>query len=164
MQSSSPPLYAVLQQHGAVLQGGPGALKGYQARILVDRNARPRFCKAYSVPYAYRELIENELDCLVVGGILEPVEFSEWAVPIVPVLKSNRKSIRVCGDFKQTINPVSHLDRYPFPKVEDLFTSLSGGKVFSKIDLSQAYQEVPLEEESRQHVVINTPKGFFRYT
>ena len=54
--------------------------------------------------------------------------------PIVPVLKSNMKSVRVCGDFKQTINPVSHLDRYPIPKVEGLFTSPSGGREFSKID------------------------------
>ena len=146
MQSSSPPLYAVLQQHEAVFQGGPGALKGYQARILVDQNARPRFCKAYSVPYAYRELVENELDCLVADGILEPVEFSEWAVPIVPVLKSNRKSIRVCGDFKQTINPVSRLDRYPIPKVEDLFTSLSGGRAFSKIEVPKLTGKFPLRK------------------
>ena len=48
--------------------------------------------------------------------------------------------------------------------MEDLFTSLSGAKVFSKIDLSQAYQQVPLEEGSREYVVINTQKGLFRYT
>ena len=157
-------LQAVLRSHKAVFQGGLGALHGYQARILVDPDATPRFSKAHSVPYAYRELVEKELDRLVSDGILEPVEFSEWASPIVPVLKSDKKSVRVCGDFKQTINPVFRLDRYPIPKVEDLFTSLSGAKVFSKIDLSQAYQQVPLEEGSRQYVVINTQKGLFRYT
>ena len=72
--------------------------------------------------------------------------------------------MRICGDFKQTVNPVARLDRYPIPKVDDLFTSLGGGKVFSKIDLSQAYQQVPLEENSRKVVVINTHKGLFRYT
>ena len=138
-------LHAVLSSHEAVFQGGLGALQGYQARILVEPDATPRFSKARSVSYAYRELVEKELDGLVSEGILEPVEFSEWASPIVPVLKSDKKSVRVCGDFKQTINPVSRLDQYPIPKVEDLFTSLSGAKVFSKIDLSQAYQQVPLE-------------------
>ena len=154
----------MLRGHEAVFQGGLGALQGYQARILVESDATPRFSKARSVPYAYQELVEKELDRLVSEGILEPVEFSEWASPIVPVLKSDKKSVRVCGDFKQTINPVSRLDRYPIPRVEDLFTSLSGSKVFSKIDLSQAYQQVPLEEGSRQYVVINTQKGLFRYT
>ena len=87
VQQSS--LHAVLQQHEAVFQRGLGALKGYQARILVDQNPRSRCCKAHSVPYTYRELVENELDRLVADEILEPVEFSEWAVLIVPVLKSN---------------------------------------------------------------------------
>ena len=103
-------LQAVLRSDEAVFQGGLGALQGYQARILVEPDSTPRFSKARSVPYAYRELVEKELDCLVSEGILEPAEFSEWASPIVPVLKSNKKTIRVCGDFKQTINPVSRLD------------------------------------------------------
>ena len=109
-------------------------------------------------------LVEKELDRLVQEGTLEPVEFSEWASPIVPVLKKDKESVRICGDFKQTVNPVARLDRYPIPKVDDLFTSLGGGKVFSKIDLLQAYQQVPLEENSRKVVVINTHKGLFRYT
>ena len=158
------PVQTVLKRHESVFQGGLGTLKGYQAKITVDSNATPRFCKSRSVPYAYRELVEKELNRLVQEGILEPVEYAKWASPIVPVLKKNKSSVRVCGDFKQTINPVSRLDRYPIPKVEDLFTSLAGGRVFSKIDLSQAYQQVPLEESSRQYVVINTHKGLFRYT
>ena len=40
----------------------------------------------------------------------------------------------------------------------------TGGKLFSKIDLSQAYQQVPLDEESKKYVGINTLRGLFRYT
>ena len=115
----------------------------------------------FSPIYVYRGLVEKELDHLVSEGILEPVEFTEWAWPIiVPMLKS----IRICGVFKKTINPVSSLDCYPIPKVENLFSSLSKGKVFSKIDLSQAYQQVSLEVKSCQYTVINMHKGLFRYT
>ena len=57
----------------------------------------------------------------------------------MPVMKPD-KSIRICGDFKLTINRVAQLDRYPIPKVEDLFSTLSGGTSFTKLDLSQAYQ------------------------
>ena len=62
------------------------------------------------------------------------------------------------------MNPVAKLDRYPIPKVEDLFAKLTGGCMFTKIDLSQAYLQLPLDEESKRFVVINTHKGLFRYT
>ena len=108
--------------------------------------------------------VEKELQRLVQEGILEPVELSEWAAPIVTVLKKDRSGVRICGDFRQTVNPVSRLDRYPIPRVEDLLATLAKGESFSKIDLSHAYQQLPLDEESRQYVVINTHKGLFRYT
>ena len=63
-----------------------------------------------------------------------------------------------------TVNPVSKLDRYPIPKPEDLFAKLANGKRFSTLDLSHAYQQVPLEVESRKYVVVNTHRGLFQYT
>ena len=82
----------------------------------------------------------------------------------MPVLKSDKKSVRICGDFKLTIKQASKRDRYPIPKVEDLFATLAGGKTFTKLDLSQVYQQIELEETSKNYVVINTQKGLFRYT
>ena len=48
------------------------------------------------------------------------------------------------------MKPVAKLDRYPIPKVEDLFVKLTGGCTFTKIDLSQAYLQLPLEEELKK--------------
>ena len=115
------------------------------------------------MPYAMRAMVEEELDRVVQLKILEPVQFADWAAPIVPVLKSDKKSLRICGDFKMTVNSASKLDAYPIPKIEDLFARLSGGICFSKLDLSQAYQQLELEEDSKQFVVVNTHKGLFRY-
>ena len=157
-------LQSVLQRHRALFQEGLGTLQGHKVKIVTDPEATPRFCKARTVPYALRDKVDAELSRLVKEGTLEPVQFSEWAAPIVVVLKSDKSSIRICGDFKQTVNPVSKLDKYPIPKVEDLFATLAGGRLFSKVDLSQAYQQLPLEEELRKLVVINTQKGLFRYT
>ena len=67
------------------------------------------------------------------------------------------------GISSRQLIPVSKLDKYPILKVEDLFATLAGGRVFSKIDLSQAYQQLPLDEESQKLVVINTQKGLFKY-
>ena len=65
----------------------------------------------------------TELDRLVAEGTLKPLEYSDWAAPIVPVVKSDRKSVRICGDFEVAVNPVSKLHRYLIPKIEDDFAS-----------------------------------------
>ena len=109
-----------------------------------------------------RTIVEHELDRLVSDRILEPVQFADWASPIVPVLKADGHSVRICGDFK-LLNQACKLDKYPLPKIEDLFVRVAGGKAFTKLDLSQAYQQVSLAEESRKYVVINTHRGLFRY-
>ena len=95
-------------------------------------------------------------------GILEPVEFAEWAAPIVPVVKSDKSSVGICGDFKLTANKASKLDQYPIPRI-DLFATLDGGKTFTKLDMRQAYQQLPLAEESKAYLVINTHWGLYRY-
>ena len=92
------------------------------------------------------------------------MEYADWAAPVVAVLKSDRKSVRLCGDFRMTVNPVAKLHRHPIPRVEDLFATLQRGKKFTKLDLSQAYQQLPLHPDSRKYVVINTHKGLFQYT
>ena len=151
----------MLQHHKALFQEGLGTLRGHEVKIVTDPEATPWFCKARSVLYALRDKVDADLSHLVEEGILKPVQFADWAAPIVVVLKSDKTSICICGDFKQTVNPVSKLDRYPIPEVEDLFATLAGEKL---IDLSQAYQQLLLDEESKKLVVINTQKGLFRYT
>ena len=154
----------MIGKHEQLFRPELGKLKGHKVRILVDPDVKPRFRKARTIPYAFKVKVDEELERLVKEGTLEPVQFAECAAPIVPVLKSDKSSVRICGDFRLTVNPVSKLDRYPIPKVEDLFAALAGGKVFSKIDLTQAYQQLPLDDASKQYVVINTHKGLFRYT
>ena len=118
-------LQEVLDSHAEVFQEGLGTMKGFKVKIYVDTNAAPRFNRARSVPYALRDKVDQELDRLTKEGTLEPVEISEWAAPIVAVLKSDKTSVRICGDFRLTVNPIAKLDRYPLPKMKDLFAKLS---------------------------------------
>ena len=156
-------LHEVIKKHSPLFTEKLGTLSGYKAKIQVDPMAVPRFCKVRSVPYSIKVKVEEELTRLVAEGILEPVTFSDWAAPIVAIRKSDKQSVRICGDYKMSVNPVSKLDRYPIPRVEDLFATLSGGESFSKIDLSQAYNQVLLDEDSKQYMVINMHMGLFRY-
>ena len=71
---------------------------------------------------------------------------------------------RICGDYKVTVNQALSVDQYPLPKPEDLFATLAGGKVFTKLDLSQAYLQLQLDEKSIPYVTINTHQGLYSYT
>ena len=156
-------LQGVLEAYSEVFEEGLGTVNGVFAKIHVDGTATPRFHKATSVPFALREKVEKELERLQEQGIIEPVQFSSWATPIVPVEKSDG-SIRICGDYRVTVNSAAKLDKYPIPRIDDLFASLAGGERFTKLDLSHAYQQIQLDPESREYVTINTHKGLFTYS
>jgi len=114
------------------------------------------------VPYLLREKVEKQLSKMDQQGIISPVRHFQWAAPIVPVPISDG-TIRICRDFKTTINQASVTETYPLPRVDDLFADLSGAKPFTKLDMSNAYLQLPLSDESKQYVTINTHKGLFQF-
>ena len=141
-----------------------GTLRDYEAKLYVSDDACPKFCRACPVPLYMKPMVEKELHGKI-GGTrhLSPVQFAEWAAPIFPVLKGDKQSVQICGDFKLTVNQVAKLNCYPIRKADDLLANLAVGVSFTKLDLSQAYQQVCLDEESKKLVVVNTHKGFFQF-
>ncbi|XP_069365277.1 uncharacterized protein [Maniola hyperantus] len=91
-----------------------GSFNKYKISLHLKPDAKPIFIKARSVPYALKDKIDKELDRLLSLGILKPVEHSEYASPVVPVLKKNG-SIRLCADYSVTINKQLVIDQYPLP-------------------------------------------------
>ena len=159
----SSPLQNLKEKHRHLFEPGLGELKDVKVRLDIDRTVPPRFCKARSLPYVFKEKVEAQLQRDIDSGILEEVQNSSWAAPIVPVLKKDG-SVRVCGNFKITANRAVRLDRYPLPQVPDLFATLAGGTVFSKIDLAQAYNQLVIHEDSRDILTINTSRGLLRFS
>ena len=86
-----------------------------------------------------RSKVETRLDQLEQYNIIKRVRFSNWAAPIVPVVKHDGL-VSICGDYKLTVNQVAETDTYPLLRIKDLFASLSGGKSFTKLDLAHVYQ------------------------
>ncbi|KAJ0171393.1 hypothetical protein K1T71_012943 [Dendrolimus kikuchii] len=146
-----------------VFSGSLGSFNKYNIQLRLQPNAKPVFFKARPVPYALKEKIDNELDRLLSLGILKPVDHSVYASPVVPVLKKDG-SIRLCADYSLTINKQLIVDQYPLPTVNDLLAKLHGGIHFSKIDLSMAYNQFILSEESQNLTCINTHRGLFNFT
>ena len=116
----------ILHKYPEVFSNGEGKLQKIKGTLTLHTEAQPKFVKARSVPYPLRPKVEEELQALESAGIITPVEFSDWATPIVPIVKPTG-DVRNCGDYKVTVNPMLKVDRYPLPKVEDIFASLAGG-------------------------------------
>ena len=152
----------LLEEFPDLFTPGLGCLKGVKATIEVDPTIPPKYCRARAVPYTMKEKVTAELDRLVSEGIISPITNSPWAAAIVPVMKPDN-TVRICGDYKLTVNKAARLDTYPIPNLQDLFSNMAGAKIFSKLDMSQAYAQLCLEEESKKFTVINTHKGLFQY-
>ena len=153
----------ILEKHAALFEKKIGTIQGYKADIRLKPEAKPIFKKSRPITYALQAALTQEIEYLQQEGILEPVEASEWATPLVVVPKVNGR-LRVCGDYKVTINQCVEKKVYPLPTTEDLFAQIAGGQFFSKLDMSQAYQQLALDEDSKRLLVVNTPRRLFRYT
>ena len=107
----------VLIKHKSVFDDELGTMQGTKAKLFVKSDSKPTFFKPRPVPHALKGAIEQELDRLESMGVIEKVRYSEWAAPIVPVVKPDN-SIRVCGDYKVTVNSVLEVDQHPLPSSE----------------------------------------------
>lgn len=139
-----------------------GKLQNYQAKIMLHPDAVPKFCKARTVPYAIQDRVHEELDRMEKSDIITKVAYSEWASLIVPVIKNNG-DVRIGTEFKATINQHTNVDKHPLPTPEDLFHRLAGGQEFTVLDLSHAYNQVPLDEDSQRMTVTNTEQGLHAF-
>ncbi len=139
-----------------------GRCKGVKAHLYVKPDAKPKFYRPRPIPLALKTKIEADLDRMEKLEIIEKVDTSEWASPTVPVMKADG-SVRHCGDYKVTINPHLDVNQHPLPKPDELFAMLNGGQHFTKLDLSEAYLQVELDDKSKQFLVINTHKGLYRF-
>lgn len=62
-----------------------------------------------------------------------------------------------------TVNAACKTEQYPLLVIDDLFAALNEGDLYSTLDLSDAYNQIPLDEESKKPTVINTHRGLFCY-
>ncbi|XP_053698542.1 uncharacterized protein K02A2.6-like [Sabethes cyaneus] len=144
-----------------------GCCNKTEAKLYVKPDVQPVFRGKRPVPFAALEPIETELKRLEELEIISPVEFSDWAAPIVAVRKKavngQPPRVRVCADYSTGLNSAIQPNQHPLPLPEEIFAKLSGSIVFSHIDLSDAYLQIPVEKDSRQYLTINTHRGLFEF-
>ncbi|KAL5488914.1 hypothetical protein EMCRGX_G017932 [Ephydatia muelleri] len=136
-------LQKVLDRHSLVFKDELGTIKGVTAKIYMDPAAHPQFFKPRPLPLALKASVEKEMEKLQ--------------------RENGDGSVRICGDFKVTVNKYAKVEEYPLSLVDNLFASLTGVKVFTKLELANAYLQLMVEEKSKEYLTINTHKGLFRY-
>lgn len=138
-----------------------GEIPNYRAHLTLNENTQPIFIKPRRVPYALKKKVDDEIDRLCAERVITKVEQSDWGTPIVPIVKPNG-SIRLCADYKVTLNKVIKDEQYPIPIIEDIFAEMNGGEIFCTLDISQAYLNMVMDEESAHLQTLSTHKGTYK--
>ncbi|XP_071683402.1 uncharacterized protein [Lolium perenne] len=110
-----------------------------------------------------QELVElkKQLNDMLRKGLIRP-SASPWGSPVIFVDKRDG-TIRLCVDY-QKLNDVTIKNKYPLPKIEDLFDQMNGARVFSKIDLRTGYHQLKVRESDIPKTAFTTRYGLFEYT
>lgn len=130
------------------------------AKIHLKDGASPVFRPKRPIPLRIKSRVEEELERLQMANIIEPIDSSEFAAPIVIVQKANG-SLRICADYSTGLNAVVLPHEYPIPTPDSIFSDLSNSRIFSQIDLKDAYLQIPVDKESSKMLAINTHRGLF---
>jgi hypothetical protein len=109
------------------------------------------------------ELVElkKQLDDMLRKGLIQPSS-SSWRSPVLFVDESDGSS-RLCTDYRR-LNDVTIKNKYPLPKIEDLFDQLNGSQVFSKIDLRTGYHQLKIRATDIPKIAFTTRYGLYEYT
>lgn len=144
----------------SVFEPHDSPIKNFVINLKFKPNVCPKFRKASVIPYSLREKVSVQLEELRKRKIVRKVDFSDWGSQIVLAPKKNGE-IRVCCNYKPTLNPCLEKNDYPIPNVDDLIFTLNGNKFFTLT--SGAYLQLALDEKSQKLTTSNIPFGLFSY-
>ncbi|UYV78773.1 K02A2.6-like [Cordylochernes scorpioides] len=146
---------SLLNDYGSIFECKSDPIKGIKCHLDVKADFIPKFYKFRQVPFALKQLVENEIDKLVDLNILSPIDKSDCASPLVCVAKPNGQ-IRLCADFKKSLNPYLEDVKYPIPNIDSVLSNFQGKKLFTKLDLSKAYHQIEMDDISKKKFTIYT--------
>ena len=156
-------LAKIINKHASVFTG-LGKLKGAKVTLSIDETKTPRAQPQRRIPYHVRQKVKEALAQLEKEDIIERVpedEGTPWVSPIVVVPKKDG-GVRICVDMRVANEAIQRV-RHPIPTVDDVSFELNGAKYFTKLDLSQAYHQLELDENSRKITTFSTHVGLYRY-
>lgn len=146
------------------LFSGIGKLKNIQVKLHIDPSVKPVAQQHRRVPFHLQQMVEAEIQNMLDQDIIEKADGpTPWMSPIVTPIKPNDPTkVRICTDMR-IANQAIIRERHVTPTMEDIIHDLNGAKYFSKLDLTNAFNQLELAPESRYITCFSTHVGLFRY-
>ncbi|WVZ76480.1 hypothetical protein U9M48_024456 [Paspalum notatum var. saurae] len=118
--------------------------------------------RQYRMAPIEHEEVKKNIDELLAKGYIRPSS-SPWAFPVLLVEKKDTDVKRMCVDYR-ALNKVTIKNKYPLPRIDDLFDQLQGACVFSKIDLRSGYHQLKIRPSDIPKTAFTTKYGLYEYT
>ncbi|XP_064469873.1 uncharacterized protein LOC135384605 [Ornithodoros turicata] len=138
----------------------PGTTDVLEHRIDTG-TARPWRCNPRPLSARKRDLLDAALDEMIATGAVRRSQ-SPWAFPVVLAPKKDGTA-RLCVDYRQ-LNAVTVRDAYPFPSIESIMYALGNASVFTILDCSRGFLQIPVGEEDIQKTAFTCHRGLFEFT
>ena len=129
-------------------------------RIDLIPGARPVVLPPRRMAPKEKAELRKQIEDLSSKGLIRP-SFSEWGAAVVFVTKSDG-SLRMCVDYRE-LNKLTLKNRYPMPRINDMFDHLYGAKVFSQLDLATGFHQLRVAEDSIPKTAFRTENGFYEW-
>jgi hypothetical protein len=132
-------------------------------KITLKPDAKPVKQRPYRLNLKYKEKVCLELDKMLVAGIIEPVEESDWVSPMVVQEKKQKDEIRICVDLRKLNDACVH-DPFPTPFTDEVLDNVGGQEAYSFTDGFSGYHQIKIAPEDRSKTTFATEWGCFQYT
>ena len=130
--------------------------------IELNPNVKPVIVPPRKIPHSLKPKLKKELDRMVEMKIIEFVDGpTDWVNALVIVEKPNGK-LRICLD-PRPLNQAIKRHHFPIPTAEEVFSNMKGAQVFSKLDASSGYWQIPVDDESSYLLTFSSPFGRYRF-
>lgn len=154
-------LSEILDKFSDIFSDKPGRTHLIEHVIKLKPGIKPIRQHPYRANPIKSSIIKREVDEMLEMGLIRESK-SSWASPIILVDKPDG-TIRFVIDYRK-VNAVSDIDPFPLPRVDDLVERVGSAKFITKIDISKAFWQIPLDKDSQAVSSFITPFGLYEFT
>lgn len=146
------------------LENDRSTVNNFYTQKLTLKDNEPVYTRNYRLPQSQKAFIDGEVHRLSVNNLIESSE-SNYNAPLILVPKKSvdgAPKFRMCVDYRK-LNRKLIPDRFPMPRIEDIFDNLGSSKYFSVMDLQAGYHQIEIEKKSRIYTAFSTERGMYQW-